>query len=210
MTIPDGTTSNRQRGTLPIRVATASAVALMVSASGCSGSESRAASTRESHDQVAATPAETPTTTTTGPNVDPRLTGPDAAYTYTFRSSCGERSGLGTSRVTVRHGEVADVEGLDGYSRQTLQRDTLPTLDRFRDRAHQAETDGADDVSLRWTQGHPQELSIDYLTNAVDDELCWFATDVHIDGSRPAPSEGYAGVDDSLLGELHSQIVTGP
>ncbi len=108
------------------------------------------------------------------------LTGPRASYTYMFRSSCGERDGLGSFRVTVHKGEVTDVKVANRYTHLPQDIEMIPSLQGILDEAARAERRGADEVTLRLSpDGTPRSLSIDYMKEAIDDEMCWFAS--HID-----------------------------
>ncbi|QWB27772.1 MULTISPECIES: DUF6174 domain-containing protein [Streptomyces] len=96
-----------------------------------------------------------------------------ASYTYTLRSSEGERSLLGTFRISVRDGAVVRSVGLDDMGRRALESapDAAPTLGELlkelerarQEDAHTAEADYAAD-------GHPVRISLDREENAVDDE----------------------------------------
>ncbi|WP_324618009.1 DUF6174 domain-containing protein [Streptomyces dysideae] len=69
-----------------------------------------------------------------------------AAYTYTLTSSEGERALLGTFRVTVRDGGVAEAVGLDGSARRVVRDlpDQVPTISGLLAEMEQARRDGAD------------------------------------------------------------------
>ncbi|MEV5358269.1 DUF6174 domain-containing protein [Streptomyces sp. NPDC093516] len=96
-----------------------------------------------------------------------------AAYSYTLRSSGGERTLLGAYRVSVRDGAVVEAVGLDDTARRVVAGTpgAVPTLGQLLaelDRARRAgaataEAEHADD-------GHPVRIVLDEDANAVDDE----------------------------------------
>ncbi|MGW1025295.1 DUF6174 domain-containing protein [Streptomyces sp. NPDC002577] len=99
-----------------------------------------------------------------------------ASYTYTLKSSEGERALIGTFRVTVRDGRVAKAVGLDESGRRVVKRSPaeVPTIGELlkeleqarREKAHRAEAQYAAD-------GHPVRISLDWEENAVDDEAAY-------------------------------------
>lgn len=102
-----------------------------------------------------------------------------ASYTYTLRSSEGERGLLGTFRISVRDGAVVKAVGLDDTGRRTVEStpEAVPTLGGLlaelgqarRDEAHTAEATYAAD-------GHPVRIVLDWEENTVDDEARYAIT----------------------------------
>jgi Family of unknown function (DUF6174) len=113
---------------------------------------------------------------------EPRLGGHEAAstswtepgdYSYTLSSSCGERAGLGAFRLWVHDGRVERAKPLSEGA-DLLPLSQLPTIGDIIRTAGEAQAGGADDVRfVRAPDGRPRLVSIDYLENAVDDELCY-------------------------------------
>ncbi|MGN9761027.1 DUF6174 domain-containing protein [Streptomyces sp. SD31] len=96
-----------------------------------------------------------------------------ASYTYTLRSSEGERSLLGTFRITVRDGAVAKAVGLDDSGRRVVEDvpEAVPTIGALLDELGQARRDDADTAEVEYAaDGHPVRISLDWEENAVDDE----------------------------------------
>lgn len=96
-----------------------------------------------------------------------------ASYTYTLTSSEGERALIGTFRVTVRDGKVAEAVGLDDSARRVVRQlpDQVPTLGELLDEAAQARQEGADTVEVEYAQdGQPTRILLDREENAIDDE----------------------------------------
>lgn len=98
------------------------------------------------------------------------------SYRYTLRSSGGERTLLGTFRVTVRDGAVVEAVGLDDSGRGVAESvpDAVPTIGELLDELAQARRDGADAAEARYAaDGHPLRISLDWEENAVDDEAVY-------------------------------------
>jgi hypothetical protein len=94
-------------------------------------------------------------------------------YAYTLSSSCGERGGLGTFRLWVRDGRVEHAKPLVRGS-DLLPLGEMPTIGDVIRVAGEAQAGGADDVRfVRARDGQPRLVSIDYLRDAMDDELCY-------------------------------------
>lgn len=96
-----------------------------------------------------------------------------ASYVYTLTSSEGERSLIGTFRVTVRNGKVADVVGLDESGRGAVERapEEVPTIGGLLDQLGQARDNGADTAEAAYApDGHPVRITLDPEKDAVDDE----------------------------------------
>ncbi|NUT31160.1 MAG: hypothetical protein HOV84_35455 [Streptomyces sp.] len=100
---------------------------------------------------------------------------PDS-YTYTLQSSAGERTLLGTFRITVRDGAVAEAVGLDESARRIVKDvpDAVPTIGELLDELEQARRDDADKAEARYAaDGHPVRISVDWMENAIDDEALY-------------------------------------
>jgi hypothetical protein len=103
-----------------------------------------------------------------------------ASYTYTLTSSEGERSLIGTFRVTVRDGEVDEAVGLDDSARRVVRQlpDQVPTLGDLLKEAEQARGEGADTVDTEYAQdGHPTHIELDWDEDAIDDEARYVISD---------------------------------
>ncbi|MFE9023509.1 DUF6174 domain-containing protein [Streptomyces sp. NPDC007808] len=102
------------------------------------------------------------------------------SYTYTLLSSRGERSLLGTFRITVRDGAVVDAVGLDDSGRSVAERvpDAVPTLGELLAELDRARRDGADEAQARYAaDGHPVRISLDWEEDAIDDEALYVISD---------------------------------
>jgi hypothetical protein len=103
-----------------------------------------------------------------------------ANYSFTVESSCGERALIGTFRVTVHDHKTVAFLGLDEAGRR-YQGDagSLPTLRGLLEEAGDAAAHEADSVKVETdpADGHPVNVAIDYLANAIDDEACYLITD---------------------------------
>ncbi|MGW1951409.1 DUF6174 domain-containing protein [Streptomyces sp. NPDC001920] len=102
------------------------------------------------------------------------------SYAYTLLSSGGERSLLGTFRITVRDGAVVDAVGLDDSGRSVVERvpDAVPTLEELLAELDQARRDGADEAEARYAaDGHPARISLDWEEDAIDDEALYVISD---------------------------------
>ncbi|MBE8470626.1 DUF6174 domain-containing protein [Streptomyces justiciae] len=96
-----------------------------------------------------------------------------ASYSYTLRSSEGERSLIGRFRVTVRDGKVTEAVGLDDSARRFVARtpEQVPTLGALLGELEQARSDDADIAEAEYAaDGHPERIFLDRDENAVDDE----------------------------------------
>lgn len=105
-------------------------------------------------------------------------TGPDS-YAYTLTESCFCVY-VGPVRVTVTDGEIESVRALgdtQGVPQEQIDAvgQTLAELTALAGRAERE----ADDVTARYdpTHGFPTRLDIDWLRDAVDDEVTYTATD---------------------------------
>lgn len=100
---------------------------------------------------------------------------PDS-YVYTLKSTEGERSLIGTFRVTVRDGKVAEAVGLDANSRRVVRQlsGEVPTIGELLDELEQARRDNADTAEAEYaSDGHPERISLDWDRNAIDDEALY-------------------------------------
>lgn len=96
-----------------------------------------------------------------------------ASYVYTLTSSEGERSLIGTFRVTVRDGKVAKAVGLDESARGVVKGapEEVPTIRGLLDRLSRAHHEGADTAEAEYApDGHPVRITLDPEKNTVDDE----------------------------------------
>ncbi|WP_039935752.1 DUF6174 domain-containing protein [Streptomyces viridochromogenes] len=96
-----------------------------------------------------------------------------ASYSYTLQSSEGERSLLGTFRISVRDGAVVESVGLDGMGRRAVESapDAVPTIGELVEELEQARRDDADTADAEYApDGHPVRITLDWERNAVDDE----------------------------------------
>ncbi|MFE7444124.1 DUF6174 domain-containing protein [Streptomyces chartreusis] len=101
---------------------------------------------------------------------------PDS-YTYTLRSSEGERSLIGAFRITVRDGAVVKAVGLDDSGRRVVP-DTVPTIGELLGEWRQARRDDADKAEVEYARdGHPERISLDWMENAIDDEALYVISD---------------------------------
>ncbi|GAA0307310.1 DUF6174 domain-containing protein [Streptomyces turgidiscabies] len=103
-----------------------------------------------------------------------------ASYAYTLTSSEGERSLVGTFRVTVRDGKVAKVVGLDESGRGAVRRapEEVPTIGGLLDQLARAHDEGADTAEAEYApDGHPVRITLDPEENAADDEEAYVITD---------------------------------
>jgi Family of unknown function (DUF6174) len=102
-----------------------------------------------------------------------------AAYRFTFRSTCGERTLVGTFEVTVDDGSVNAYRALDGAAEAFPgTASDLPTLGDLQRRAQEAEANDEAIVTLETDpdDGHPTSIEIDWIPNAIDDEECYEIT----------------------------------
>ncbi|MFI5555113.1 DUF6174 domain-containing protein [Streptomyces sp. NPDC051738] len=99
-----------------------------------------------------------------------------ASYAYTLRSTEGERTLLGTFRITVRDGAVVEAVGLDDSGRRVVEDvpDAVPTIGELLDELEQARRDDADKAEAEYAaEGHPARISLDWEENAIDDEALY-------------------------------------
>ncbi|MER6472597.1 DUF6174 domain-containing protein [Streptomyces collinus] len=110
-----------------------------------------------------------------------------SAYTYTLRSTGGERLLIGTFRVTVRDRKVAHAVGLDEQGRAVVRRapDVVPTLGGLLRELAEARRDGADTAEVRYSSaGPPLRITLDRSADAVDDEARYVISDYAVSGAR--------------------------
>ncbi|WSQ12374.1 DUF6174 domain-containing protein [Streptomyces sp. NBC_01231] len=110
-----------------------------------------------------------------------------ASYAYTLTSSEGERALIGTFRVTVRDGAVAEAVGLDDSGRRVARHlpDEVPTLGELLDELKQARHDKADVAEARYAaDGHPVRIFLDWEKNAADDEALYVIGDYRLAGGQ--------------------------
>ncbi|WP_405590354.1 DUF6174 domain-containing protein [Streptomyces sp. NBC_01092] len=110
---------------------------------------------------------------------------PDS-YAYTLRSSEGERSLIGSFRITVRDGGVVKAVGLDDSGRRVVEDDpdAVPTIGELLDELEQARRDHADTAEAEYAaDGHPERITLDWMENAIDDEALYAISDY-------APADG--------------------
>lgn len=99
------------------------------------------------------------------------------SYAFTLTSSCGERGLLGDYRVTVRDGEVSDIENLnEGYPYEPTF-DEIPTLQDLANLAESARPDEVVEYAVD-EDGVPRSLTLDPVPNGVDDEECYEVADL--------------------------------
>lgn len=99
-----------------------------------------------------------------------------ASYVYTMTSSEGERSLIGTFRVTVRDGKVTKAVGLDESARRVVERSLgeVPTIGGLLEELEQARRDNADTAEVEYApDGHPVRIDLDREKNAIDDEALY-------------------------------------
>ncbi|MEV7995259.1 DUF6174 domain-containing protein [Streptomyces sp. NPDC086077] len=99
-----------------------------------------------------------------------------SSYSYTLRSTEGERALIGTFRVSVEDGEVATAAGLDDSGRRVVGQnlDAVPTIGELLDELDQARQDGADTAEIEYaTDGHPRRIVLDRDLRAIDDEAVY-------------------------------------
>ena len=110
--------------------------------------------------------------------IDPTYTGPDS-YAYTLTQSCFCVYS-GPLRITVADGDIVSVVALSdpqGTPQDQIEAlgKTLPELTALAERAEEE----ADEVTATYdpTYGFPTRLDIDWIREAVDDEVTFTATD---------------------------------
>ncbi|MFJ7077548.1 DUF6174 domain-containing protein [Streptomyces sp. NPDC098781] len=125
------------------------------------------------------------------PSQEPAAWREPASYSYTLRSSEGERSLIGDFRITVRDGAVVEAVGLDDSGRRVVESfpDTVPTIGELLEELEQARQDDADEALAEYADdGHPVRISLDWMRNAVDDEALYVISDfASAGGRRDAP-----------------------
>ena len=106
---------------------------------------------------------------------------PPDRYEFTLDLSCGFRAFVGKFEVVVADGEVVEAQGIDQNARQFLQDqsvDDVRTLSELLQQAADADADGADIVEVHTGEdGHPTEITLDWSTEAEDDEVCYQITE---------------------------------
>ncbi|MFE6284535.1 DUF6174 domain-containing protein [Streptomyces sp. NPDC057877] len=103
-----------------------------------------------------------------------------ASYRYTLTSSTGERPLIGTFRISVRGGEVAEAEGLDDSGRRVVGQTPhhVPTIGRLLAEVEQARREGADEAEVAYAaKGHPARITLDWDRDAIDDEALYVISD---------------------------------
>jgi hypothetical protein len=101
-------------------------------------------------------------------------------YAYTLLTTCGERAGLGLFRLWVHDGHVERAKPLRRWS-DLLPLNEMPSIGDIVRIVADADRRGADQVRVtRAPDGRPRWVSIDYMSNAMDDEACFRVTDVTI------------------------------
>ncbi|MFC7724156.1 DUF6174 domain-containing protein [Nocardioides sp. GCM10028917] len=99
------------------------------------------------------------------------------SYAFKLTSSCGERGLIGDYRVTVRDGQVSDVDNLnDDYPYEPTFAE-VPTLQDLADLAESARPDEVVEYVVDEV-GVPRSLSLDPTPNGVDDEECYEVADL--------------------------------
>ncbi|MEV0442376.1 DUF6174 domain-containing protein [Streptomyces spectabilis] len=99
-----------------------------------------------------------------------------SSYAYTLRSGAGERSLIGTFRVTVRDGKVSEAVGLDDSGRRVVKElpDQVPTIGALLKEAERAEREKAHKAETRYAaDGHPVRITLDWDKAAIDDEALY-------------------------------------
>lgn len=103
-------------------------------------------------------------------------------YTYEVQVGCFCGISAWTpSLVTVTDGSVSSAVRIgDSEDVPANLLSQLPTVDDLFDRIHSAEQQDAHsiDVSYHSTMGYPTSIAIDYIENAVDDEISFTASAV--------------------------------
>ncbi|MFG2267066.1 DUF6174 domain-containing protein [Streptomyces sp. NPDC048720] len=111
-----------------------------------------------------------------------------SAYTYTLRSTGGERELIGSFRVSVRAGKVVRATGLDAESRAVVRRSPaiVPTIGTLVREVERARREGADRADARYAStGYPRLITVDWSADAVDDEVRYEISD-YTPGGRGA------------------------
>ncbi|MFD5321447.1 DUF6174 domain-containing protein [Streptomyces sp. NPDC127098] len=117
-----------------------------------------------------------------------RSDGPDVsawqdptAYRYVVEGYCGETSLNGTWEIAVEDGEVVELTDLTGLYEPPEQSPEMGmTIAELLALAEEAEADGADVVEVAYAEddpARPEVITVDYDTNALDDEMCYRISD---------------------------------
>ena len=112
----------------------------------------------------------------TVPETSPPTWKEPPSYTYTLKSTQGERPLIGTFKVTVQDGEVVKAVGLDDSGRHVVDRSPhhIPTIGALLREAETAREEGADTVDVTHAaDGRPVSIAIDWEKNAIDDEAAY-------------------------------------
>ncbi|MDT0323569.1 DUF6174 domain-containing protein [Streptomyces millisiae] len=121
--------------------------------------------------------------------VDPEQSdGPDVsawedptAYRFVVEGSCGETSLSGRWGIAVEDGEVAELTDLTGLFDPPEQSPEMGmTIAELLALAEEAEEEGADVVEVDYAEedpARPETITVDYDTNAIDDEMCYRISD---------------------------------
>jgi len=100
-----------------------------------------------------------------------------ANYSYQLSSNCGERILIGTFWVTVVDHKVVGVDARDPAAAALLEQgysDAVPSLDGLMGEYAEAIDGAADVVEIaQGGDGHPESISVDWSSNAIDDEACY-------------------------------------
>ncbi|MFE9768143.1 DUF6174 domain-containing protein [Streptomyces sp. NPDC005808] len=99
-----------------------------------------------------------------------------SSYAYTMTSSEGERSLIGTFRVTVQGGKVTKAVGLDESGRRVVEQSLgeVPTIGGLLEELERARRDNADRAEAEYApDGHPVRIFLDHESNAIDDEALY-------------------------------------
>ncbi|WP_241153653.1 DUF6174 domain-containing protein [Nocardioides pantholopis] len=94
------------------------------------------------------------------------------SYAFTLTSSCGECGLIGDYRVTVRDGQVSDVDSLNEDYPYEPRLAEVPTLQDLVSMAESARPDQLVKYVVNET-GVPASLSLDPVPNGIDDEECY-------------------------------------
>ncbi|MFE5402538.1 DUF6174 domain-containing protein [Streptomyces sp. NPDC056580] len=112
-----------------------------------------------------------------------------SAYTYTLRSTGGERALTGSFRVSVRAGKVVRAAGLDAESRAAVRRSPtlVPTIGTLLRELERARREGADRADAQYASaGYPRRITVDWSADAVDDEVQYEISDYTPGAAGPA------------------------
>jgi hypothetical protein len=102
-----------------------------------------------------------------------------ADYGFVLERRCEGRESLGTYRVTVVGGEVAEAERIDGRTAKGEEEIEVPTLGGLLDLARTAAEDGGRmATSVDPVDGHPVAVSFDVSESGDDaDNTCFRVTE---------------------------------